>query len=67
MSSERLLIVDDEPEFGQFVRKVAEAMDFEVKVTTQVAHFKGAYGAFDPTVIVRPTGCQARQLNLFDG
>ena len=52
MSSERLLIVDDEPEFGQFVRKVAEAMDFEVRVTTQAAHIKGAYGAFDSTVIV---------------
>ncbi len=34
MSSERVLIVDDEPEFDWFVRKVAEEMDFEVKVTT---------------------------------
>ena len=52
MSSKRLLIVDDEPEFGQFVRKVAQAMDFEARVTTQAAHFKEAYEAFDPTVIV---------------
>ncbi len=52
MSSKRLLIVDDEPEFGRFVRKVAEEMDFEVKVTTQATHFKETYETFDPTVIV---------------
>lgn len=52
MTSKRLLIVDDEPEFGQFVRKVAEEMDLEVKVTTQPRHFKEVYGAFDPTVIL---------------
>ncbi len=52
MSIKRLLIIDDEPEFGQFVRKVAEKMDFEVRVTTQAKHFKEAYQAFDPTVIV---------------
>ena len=40
MDSKRLLIVDDEPEFGQFVRKVAEEMDFEVRVTTRPTHFK---------------------------
>ncbi len=52
MNSKRLLIVDDEPEFGKFVRKVAEEMDFEVRVTTRPMHFKEVYGAFDPTVIV---------------
>ncbi len=52
MSSKRLLIVDDEPEFGQFVRKVAEMMDFEVRVTTRARHFKEAYEAFDPATIV---------------
>ena len=52
MSSKRLLIVDDEPEFGQFVRKVAEEMDFEVRVTTQATHFKEVYEAFEPTAIV---------------
>lgn len=52
MRSKRLLIVDDEPEFGQFVRKAAEEMDFEVRVTTQATRFKEVYGAFDPMVIV---------------
>ncbi len=52
MSSKRFLIIDDEPEFGQFVRKAAEEMNFEVKVTTRPTHFKEAYSAFDPTVIV---------------
>ena len=52
MSSKRLLIVDDEPEFGKFVRKVAEEMEFEVRVTTRAPDFKEAYVAFDPTVIV---------------
>ena len=52
MTSRRLVIIDDEPEFGQFVRKVAEEMDFEVRVTTQATHFKEVYEAFDPTAIV---------------
>ena len=52
MSSKRLLIVDDEPAFGHFVRKVAEEMGFEVKVTTQPRRFKDAYEAFDATMIV---------------
>ncbi len=52
MSSKRLLIVDDEPEFGQFVRKVAERMEFEVRVTTKATYFKESYETFDPTVIV---------------
>ncbi len=52
MSSRRLLIVDDEPDFSQFVRRVAEEMDFEVAVTTHPTQFKEAFGAFEPTVIV---------------
>ena len=52
MSSMRLLIVDDEPEFCQFVRKVAKDMEFDVRVTTRAPDFKQAYPAFDPTVIV---------------
>ncbi len=52
MSSKRLLIVDDEPEFGQFVRRLAEEMNFEVRVTTRPTHFMEAYEAFDPMAIV---------------
>ncbi len=46
MATNRLLIVDDEPDFGQFVRKAAEDMDIEVKVTTQPRRFKEVYQSF---------------------
>ena len=34
MQDKRLLICDDEPAFGRFVKIVAEDLDYEVKVTT---------------------------------
>ena len=52
MTDRRLLVVDDEPEFGEFVRKVAAGSGFEVEVTSNAAAFKKVYDAFDPTVIV---------------
>ncbi len=52
MTDRRLLVVDDEPEFGEFVRKVAAGSGFEVEVTSDAAAFKKVYDAFDPTVIV---------------
>ncbi len=52
MTDKRLLVVDDEPEFGEFVRKVAAGAGFEVEVTSDAAAFKKVYDAFDPTVIV---------------
>ena len=52
MSGKRLLVVDDEPEFGEFVRKVAAGSGFEVEVTSSAAAFKKVYDAFDPTVVV---------------
>ena len=52
MSKERLLVVDDEADFGAFVRRVAKKLDFEVEVTTQARDFKQIYKRFDPTVIV---------------
>ena len=52
MTDKRLLVIDDEPEFGEFVRKVAAESGFEVEVTPDAAAFKKVYRAIDPTVIV---------------
>lgn len=52
MQERRLLVCDDEPAFGRLVRKVAEAMGFDVCVTTQGHDFIEAYGSFAPTTIV---------------
>ncbi len=48
----RLLVVDDEPDFGEFVREVAEDLGYEVRVTTRGNDFKLLYEAFNPTVIL---------------
>ncbi len=52
MAEKRLLVVDDEPEFGEFVRKVAVALGFEVEVTGDGKSFMKAYESFDPSVII---------------
>lgn len=52
MTRERLLVVDDEPDFAAFVRRVAESQGLEVRVTLSARDFKAVYPGFDPTVIV---------------
>ncbi len=52
MTARRLLVVDDEPGFREFVGKVAVELGFEVEVTSDAAAFKRAHDAFDPTVVV---------------
>ena len=51
-AARRLLIVDDEPRFGEFVRKVAVEAGFEVEVTTDGYQFQRRYEAFDPTAVI---------------
>ncbi len=51
-AKQRLLIVDDEPGFGEFVRKVAVEAGFEVEVTTDGYQFQQRYETFNPTVVV---------------
>lgn len=51
-SNKRLLVIDDEPAFGGFVREVAEGLGFEVRVTTKADEFAEFYETFEPTVIV---------------
>jgi CheY-like chemotaxis protein len=52
MNEKRLLVVDDEPEFGEFVRKVAVDLGYEVQVTTNGRAFQKAYENLQPTTIV---------------
>ena len=48
----RLLVVDDDPGFGELVRKVGLKLDFEVEVASNGKEFTRAYDSFDPTVVV---------------
>ncbi len=50
--AKRLLVIDDEADFGAFVGRVAEGLGFEVTVTTRARAFKAAYETVDPSVIV---------------
>ena len=52
MTGGRLLVVDDEPGFGEFVRKVAVKLGYEVAVTTSGREFKRLYDGFGPTVVL---------------
>ena len=52
MAARRLLLVDDEPEFGKLVRRVAEEQDVDVTVTQQASDFMKAYEKVDPTHII---------------
>lgn len=51
MNEKRLLVVDDEPEIGEFLRKVATGLGYEVRVTTNGPAFQAAYHELRPTVI----------------
>ncbi len=52
MNPKRLLIVDDEPGFGEFVRRVALTLDYEVTVTTHGQAFQKCYTEVQPTLII---------------
>ncbi|MDP6344184.1 MAG: response regulator [Alphaproteobacteria bacterium] len=51
-ANRRLLVVDDEPAVGLFVRRTAEALGFEVLVATSGRQFMDAWAGFAPTAIV---------------
>jgi DNA-binding response OmpR family regulator len=52
MPGNRLLICDDEPAFGRFVKNVAEDLGYEVRVTTDGREFMEAYDTFEPTTVI---------------
>lgn len=51
-AAKRLLVVDDEPDFADFVKRTAEAMGYDVSALSDPNLFKNAYTAFKPDVIV---------------
>lgn len=52
MAVPRVMIVDDDPGFGAFVRKIAEGCGFEVVMTLDGAAFPSAYAANSPDLIL---------------
>lgn len=53
MASQRLLMVDDEPEIGVLVKKIAEGLDgYEICFTHRADAFQAAYRSFHPHVII---------------
>lgn len=51
MSNDRLLVIDDEPDFCTFVARVGRKLSYEVKVATTADEFKATYRRFRPTMI----------------
>ncbi len=49
---QRLLVLDDEPEFCEYVRKVAEQENYIVKTLQDSREFEALYESFNPTLIV---------------
>lgn len=52
MTAKRLLVIDDEADFGTFVGRVARGLGFEVTLTRRAAEFQEAYRQFVPTHIL---------------
>jgi len=50
--TKRLLVIDDEPDFCDFVAQVAEGVDYETRKVTDPHRFKQVYRSFDPGTIV---------------
>jgi len=48
----RVLIVDDDPAFGDFVRKVAQGCGFEVVVARDIPMFDAAYAQGQPDLLM---------------
>ena len=47
----RFLLVDDDPQIGLVIRRVAESCGFDVRTTSRAEAFKATYGVFRPDVI----------------
>ena len=52
MTGRRLLVVDDNRAFGEFVSEVASEAGFEVEVTTDGRAFKNRYRAYPPSIVI---------------
>ncbi len=51
-NAKRLLVIDDEPDFGVFVKDVAEKLGYDVRITLKADEFAETYETFSPSVIV---------------
>ena len=52
MSDKRLLVIDDELGFREYVGKVAASAGYKVEVTSNAKDFMRLYDSIDPTLIV---------------
>lgn len=52
MTNDRLLVCDDEPAIGRFIRNVTEPLGYEVCLTTSGEELMRVYDDFRPTVIL---------------
>lgn len=52
MAAKRLLVIDDEPGFCNFVREVAEGVGYDVIVASGADEFRHAYGEKNPAIVV---------------
>jgi CheY-like chemotaxis protein len=52
MTASRLLMIDDEPDIGELVRKVAEGVGYDMQFVTQANSFKASYRSFKPDVVI---------------
>jgi CheY-like chemotaxis protein len=52
MTSERLLVIDDEADFANFVARVARGLGFDVEIVTESRAFKSVIARFVPDIIV---------------
>lgn len=52
MDKPKLLVVDDEATFGNFVEDVASALGYEVMALTESGKFTDAFSAFRPDTVI---------------
>lgn len=52
MTEPRLLMCDDEPNVGTFVRRIAEGLGFEMRFTDDAGEFGALYRVFRPHVVI---------------
>ena len=52
MTDRKVLVIDDQPQIGDFIRNVAERLGFDVMVTSEPNAFKAGYDEFRPDIIV---------------
>lgn len=52
MTVPRVLIVDDDPGFGEFVRKVAHGCGYETQLVRDATAFETAYSSHSPDLIM---------------